>query len=125
ISGNTIAANSTTAINPAQLTFQDIGNIGNASSFGQPGIDPAYPSSIWIVSSNGFLVSAEGSDIFGTADGFDFGWELKTNDFDVVVRGVSNGHTSNFAKAGLMVREDLSSASRNWSVINDPAAADG
>ena len=40
------------------------------------------------------LVSAEGSDIWNIADGFNFGWELKTNDFDVVVRGVSNGHTS-------------------------------
>ena len=125
VSGNTVAANSTTAINPVSLTFQDIGNPGNLSSFGQPGIDPAYPSSIYIEGTNRFLVSAEGSDIFGLADGFNFGWELKTNDFDVVVRGVSNGHTSNYAKAGLMVREDLTAYSRNWSLVNDPAAADG
>lgn len=125
VSGNTIAANSSTPINPVQLTFQDIGTPGTSGSFGQPGIDPAYPSFIWVEGTNGFLVSAEGSDIFGTADGFNFGWELKTNDFDVVVRGVSNGHTSNFAKAGLMVREDLTASSRNWSVVNDPASADG
>jgi concanavalin A-like lectin/glucanase superfamily protein/PA14 domain-containing protein len=127
VSGNSIAANSTAPVvpPPVQLTFQDIGNVGNASTFGTTGIDPAYPSSASITASNGFIVSAEGSDIFGTADGFNFGWELKTNDFDVAVRVVRNGHSSNFAKAGLMVRDTLAAASRNWSVINDPAAADG
>jgi len=125
VSGNAIAPNSTTPINPVQLTFQDIGNVGNAASFGSAGIDPAYPSIVSVTATNGFLVSAEGSDIFGLADGFDFGWELKTNDFDVAVRVVRNGHASNFAKAGLMVREALTAGSRNWSVINDPASADG
>jgi len=125
VSGNTIAPSSTTPINPVGLTFQDIGNVGNAGTFGTAGIDPAYPSSAYVTASNGFIVSAEGSDIFGTNDGFNFGYELKTNDFDVVVRVVSNGHSSNFAKAGLMVRETLVKNSRNWSVINDPATADG
>jgi len=125
VSGNSIAANSTAPINPVQLTFTDIGTPGNAGSFGTTGVNPAYPSFVWIEATNGFLVSAEGSDIFGVADGFNFGWEQKTGDFDVAVRVVSNGHTSNFAKAGLMVREDLTAGSRNWSVINDPASADG
>jgi len=125
LSGNSIAANSTAPINPVLLTFTDIGTPGNAASFGTVGVNPAYPSSIWIEATNGFLVSAEGSDIFGVADGFNFGWESKTNDFDVAVRVVSNGHTANAAKAGLMVREDLTAGSRNWSVVNDPASADG
>jgi hypothetical protein len=125
LSGNTIAANSTAPINPVLLTFTDVGTTGTAATFGQPGINPAYPSSIWIEATNGFLVSAQGSDISGLADGFNFGWELKTNDFDVVVRGVSNGHTSQFAKAGLMVREDLTPGSRNWAVVNEPNPADG
>lgn len=116
ISGNTIALNSAAAIKAVTLTCSDVGT---------PGFDPAYPSSIWVTGGGGYIISAEGSDIWGTADGFNFTWELKTNDFDVVVRGVSNGHTSNWAKMGLMVRETLDPTSRNWNIINDPAAADG
>lgn len=116
LSGNAIAANSSISINTDRLTFSDVGT---------PGTDPAYPSYIWIEGNGGYLVSAEGSDIWGNADGCDFGWEMKTNDFDVVVRGVSDGHTSNWAKMGLMVRESLDPASRDWNIINDPAAADG
>jgi len=116
ISGNTIALNSQAPINPVGLTSSDIGLYG---------VDPAYPSKIWVTASGGYIISAEGSDIWGNADGFNFTWELKTNDFDVVVRGAKNSHTSNWAKMGLMVRETLDSNSRNWNIVNDPAAADG
>jgi hypothetical protein len=50
---------------------------------------------------------------------------LKTNDFDVVVRNVSITHSSQWAKMGLMVREDLTGGSRNFNIISDPASADG
>jgi hypothetical protein len=116
LSGNSLAANSTQNIVTDNLNFSDVGT---------PGTDPAYPSYIWIEGNGGYLVSAEGSDIFNAHDGFNFGWEQKTGDFDVVTRGVSNGHTSNFAKMGLMVRETLDPASRNWNVINDPTPNDG
>jgi hypothetical protein len=115
ISGNTIALNSTAPINPVKLTCSDIGLPG----------DPAYPSSIWVTGSGGYIVASEGSDIWDTHDGFDFTWELKTNDFDAVVRGVNITHTSQWAKMGLMVRETLDFNSRNWNIINDPASADG
>lgn len=116
ISGNTIALNSTAPINPVTLTTSDIGILG---------VDPAYPSSIWVTGNGGYIVSSEGSDIWGNADGFNFTWELKTNDFDAVVRGVNITHTSQWAKMGLMVRETLDSNSRNWNIVNDPASADG
>jgi hypothetical protein len=116
LSGNPIASNSTKSITLDRLNFSDVGT---------PGTDPAYPSYVWIEGGGGYLVSAEGSDIWNSADGFNFGWELKTNDFDVVVRGVSNGHTSNYAKMGLMARETLDPGSRNWNIINDPASSDG
>ncbi len=115
LSGNPLAVNSTASLATDRLNFSDVGT---------PGTDPAYPSYIWIEGNGGYLVSAEGSDIWNSADGFNFGWELKTNDFDVVVRGVSNGHTSNFAKMGLMVRETLDPGSRNWNIINNPLSAD-
>jgi hypothetical protein len=124
LSGNALTTNSTD-VNPVKLTFTDVGNPPYYDyNFGLAGFNPSYPSIISVVGSNGFIVSAEGSDIYGTADGFNFGWEAKTNSFDLVVRGVSNGHTSQYAKMGLMVREDLTAGSRNWCVINDPASSD-
>jgi len=117
ISGNTIALNSSAPINAVGLTCTDIGF--------PPGTDPTYPSFITVTASGGYIVAAEGSDIWGNADGFNFTWELKTNDFDVVVRGVNTTHTSQWAKMGLMVRESLDANSRNWNIVNDPASADG
>ena len=116
MSGNALAANSSIAITTQNLAFTDVG---------LPGADPAYPSYVWSEGGGGYIVSAEGSDIWGTADAFNFGWELKTNDFDVVVRGVSEGHSSQCAKMGLMVRETLDTGSRNWKMVNTPAASDG
>jgi hypothetical protein len=112
LSGNTIAANSTTPINSEKLIFSDVGF---------PGSDPAYPSYVSVSGAGGYIITAQGSDIWNTFDAFHFAWEWKTNDFDVVVRGVSQGHTDTFAKAGLMVRESLDPYSRNWNVINHPA----
>jgi len=116
LSGNTIALNSTVPINSVSLTCTDVGLLG---------VDPAYPGLIWSTASGGYIVSAEGSDIWANADGFNYTWELKTNDFDAVVRGVNITHTSQWAKMGLMVRETLDASSRNWNIVNDPASADG
>jgi hypothetical protein len=116
VSGNTIALNSSAPINPVGLTFTDVGLLG---------VDPAYPSKIFATGSGGYIISSEGTDIWGNSDGFSFNWELKTNDFDVVVRGVNTTHTSQWAKMGLMVRESLDSNSRNWNIVNDPRSSDG
>ena len=106
----------TAAANPTELMDSDIGT---------PGSDPAVPGMMYVEGPNAYTISTEGSDIWGNADGFNFAYELKTNDFDVVVRVKNNMHTSNWAKGGLMVREDLSAGSRNWNIVNDPASADG
>jgi hypothetical protein len=112
LSGNTITPGSTTPINSEKLIFSDVGF---------PGSDPAYPSYVSVSGVGGYVITAQGSDIWNTYDAFHFAWEWKTNNFDVVVRGVSQGHTDTFAKAGLMVRESLDPFSRNWNVVNHPA----
>jgi hypothetical protein len=113
LSGNALTGSPTTAINPETLTFSDVGT---------PGSDPAYPSFIWVYGQGGYLVSAQGHDIWDAYDGFNFGWELKTNDFDVVVRCVKQDPTSAWAKMGLMVRESLDASTRNWHIVNEPLA---
>ena len=69
--------------------------------------DPAVPSLLWVDNTNAFTVECEGSDIWSNDDGFNFLYQPMTGDFDVVVRQENQGHTSQYAKGGLMVREDL------------------
>jgi hypothetical protein len=112
LSGNVITPGSTTAINTEKLIFSDVGF---------PGSDPAYPSFVSVSGLGGYVITAQGSDIWNTFDAFHFAWEWKTNDFDVAVRVVSLGHSHASAKAGVMVRESLDPSSRNWTVANNPA----
>jgi hypothetical protein len=92
---------------------------------GVSGQDPALPSMMYVMGANAYAIAAEGSDIWNNADGFNFAYEMKTGDFDIVVRQKSITHTSQWAKGGLMVRETLDAGSRNWNIVNDPDAADG
>lgn len=99
------------------LTTLDIGTEGS---------DPAVPSLLWVDNTNAFTVECEGSDIWNAADGFNFVYTQVSGDFDMAVMVVKNGHSSNWAKAGLMVREDVTDAgSRDWNTINDPVISDG
>jgi hypothetical protein len=100
-----------------ELTNLDIGVAANN--------DPAFPGFMWADNTNAYTIKCEGSDIWGGDDGFNFSYETKTGDFDVVVRQMTFTKTSQWAKGGLMVREDLTSGSRNWNIVNDPTSADG
>jgi hypothetical protein len=113
----------TAAVNQVALTDADIGNPGSS---GPPVVppDPTIRGEMYPTGPNAFTIECEGSDIWANADGFNFAYEMKTGDFDVVVRQKATTHTSNWAKAGLMVRETLDPASRNWNIVNDPASAD-
>jgi hypothetical protein len=114
--GSALTGATSIAIVKDQLADTDIGTPGN---------DPAFPGMMYVDGAQAYTIACEGSDIWGGADGFNFAYEQKTGDFDVVVRQKDIKHTSNWAKGGLMVREDLSAGSRNWNIINDPLASDG
>ncbi len=89
------------------------------------GTDPVVPSTMWVNGTNSYSIQSEGSDIWGNADGFNFTYTTLSGDFDVVVRVKDTTHTSNWSKAGLMVRETLDAASRDWNIVNDPLSSDG
>ena len=114
--GGRPVANTSIALSTVPLTDVDIGTAGS---------DPAIPGMMFVDGPNAYTILTEGSDIWNAADGCNFAYEMKTNDFDVVVRQKDNKHTSNWAKGGLMVRETLDATSRDWNIINDPASADG
>jgi regulation of enolase protein 1 (concanavalin A-like superfamily) len=89
------------------------------------GTDPVVPSVMWVNGPNSYTIQCEGSDIWNNDDGFNFSYTEVTGDFDVVVRTLDTTHTSNWSKAGLMVREDLTAGSRDWNIVNDPDSSDG
>ena len=115
--GPTLSGSTSIAVDKVPLTDMDIGQI--------PGTDPSVPGMMYVEGTNSYTIACEGSDIWNNFDGFNFAYETKTGDFDVVVRVKDVKHTSNWSKAGLMVRETLDADSRNWNIVNDPASADG
>jgi hypothetical protein len=117
LGGGLPVANTSIALSTPELMDTDIG---------VPGVDPGVPGMMYVEGPNAYTIVCEGSDIWNTSDGFNFAYELKTNNFDVVVRVKDNDkHTSNWAKAGLMVRETLDPGSRDWNIVNDPVSSDG
>ena len=116
LGGGLALVGNTTNLNRILLTDADIGT---------PPDDPAIPGEMYPTGTNAFNIQCEGSDIYGNADGFNFAYEMKTGDFDVVVRQKDTTHTSNWSKGGLMVRETLDADSREWCIVNDPLSSDG
>jgi hypothetical protein len=127
--GNNLPAGSTLAISSVALISKDIGfdrgfktnDIGTVFTLH----DPQFPSLFWVDGAKAFTVSAQGSDIWNTNDGFNFSYEVKDGNFDIAVRQTYITKSSPWAKGGLMARESLDPTSRHWSVLNTPASADG
>jgi regulation of enolase protein 1 (concanavalin A-like superfamily) len=95
--GNVIAANSHAQFVASVFTPDAIGN--PPSTGGE------------VRTPGGLTVSGNGSDIGGTNDQFQFGYELITGDFDVSVKLSSLGLFDLWAKAGLMARATLAPSS--------------
>jgi hypothetical protein len=115
LAGN--AGSGSVAIAIANLYAQDVGTTNAAGQF----TDPVFAGSAYAYSSDSFEVVAGGSDIWNNTDGFHFVYQQVTGDFDVKVRVESLQYVSdNWAKAGLMMREDLSGGSRNLNIVVDP-----
>src|ERR1035437_6691231 len=85
---NAIASNTLASFTASPYAPMDIGN-------------PPIPSSFTLVS-NGLTVTAAGNDIGGSADQFNFEYQLRVGDFDVSVRVAGLTPSDVWAKAGLM-----------------------
>lgn len=77
----------------SEYVFQDVGT-------GLSGATEMLPS-------NGYKVTAGGSDIWGTSDSFRIGFQVVSGDFDIRARIAELGPTDAWAKAGLMARTSL------------------
>ncbi len=91
--GNVIATNS-------QADF--VASVYQLAAIGNPPLPGAQG-----VASNGLTITADGTSIGGTADQFEFGYQVVSGNFDLAVRVAALSLSDTWAKAGLMAREAL------------------
>jgi regulation of enolase protein 1 (concanavalin A-like superfamily) len=72
-----------------------------------------------------FTVTGAGVDIWGTADEFQYAYTSFRGDFDVVTRVKTVQHVSQWTKAGLMLREQLTAGARHASLFVTPTTVKG
>lgn len=60
-----------------------------------------------------FTLHGAGADIWGTADGFHFAYQMLTGDGAIVARITSMENTNSFAKAGVTIRETLNANAKH------------
>jgi len=112
--GNLASASLTRAYQTAVpvLVGQDIGNL---SLIGSTTYDPATGI---------YNLTASGQDIFFNEDGFHFSKVLLNGDGEIRARVRTFGNTNPWAKAGVMIRENLTSGSRHATTFITPPGAD-
>src|ERR1041384_776778 len=117
------AATATGHVHPiAPLSSDDI---GLADPFSPFALDRFRPSAVYSVRDGSTAVTAGGNGQLGfTADSFNFVHQAITGDFDVKVRVFRLDILHGTASAGLVVREDLTPESRNFSIQASPANGD-
>jgi len=83
---------------------------------GSPGVAGAatFSSGTW-------TIDGGGTDIYGTQDAFRFAYQQMTGDIDITVRVTSLELIDPFTKAGLMIRESLTSNATNAFVFVTPS----
>jgi hypothetical protein len=105
------------------ITVQNVKDISNnpMTTTNVPGIAHGFQDSVGIAIGDGVgfafndkaVLHASGSDIFGTADQFQYVYKQVSGDFDLAVRVESLLNTHSSAKAGLMARVNTFFDSRN------------
>src|SRR5215472_8006374 len=80
----------------------------------------ATPAGSQSLSSGTWTVQGGGGDIWGTSDQFHFGWQSLAGDGTVSARVASQGATSPWAKAGVMLRQTGDAASAYYAIEVTP-----
>ncbi len=89
---NAVPANSHATFTAREFVSQDVGTTGG---------------SIERIDAASWNLKGGGTDIGGTADQFQYGWEQRTGNFDVQVRVAAEQVSDPFVHAGLMARASL------------------
>jgi len=101
----------------------DIGGLTGIDIGPSPGSDPLPGSSY--VDGDQWVIRGGGNDIWGNTDAFHFEYQTWSGDFDAVVRVLSQQYTADWAKAGIMVRADLTPGSIHGMTIGTPRSGSG
>ena len=105
--GSQVSAPATLSVLPPGWQTADIGNVGALG---------------WAAGSQtGFRVAGAGEDIFTEADAFRFVWMPVTNNVSVVAQVLGMDATHTYAKAGVMIREDLGAGARHAMMMLTPS----
>jgi hypothetical protein len=104
---NTITPNSQLSFTAAPYAPLDIGG---------PGLGGTITAT-----TNGFTVVGGGTDIGGTADQFQFAYQVRSGNFDVRVRVESLDQINAWTKAGLLARASLTADSAFAGVLTTPS----
>ena len=109
-SANSNVANATTPISstalPSGWTDGDIGSVGTAGS-------ATYTSGI-------FTLKGAGTDIWNSADGFNFAYIPMSGDGSITAQVNALTNTNAWAKAGVMIRQNLTAGSVEASMVVTP-----
>jgi len=98
---NTASATTDAAGLPSPWVRQDIGNVGIASA------------TTYNTATNAISVQAAGNDMWGTADQFSYLYKPLSGDGEMVLRVNALDFTDENARAGIMIRESLSTNAAN------------
>ena len=103
-----VSTGSPTAL-PSPWQQQDIGAVGQAGSATH--------------TSGTFSVDGGGADIWGTADEFHYVYRTLSGDGQIIARVTSLENTNVWAKAGVMIRENLNANSRHAAIYVTPGSS--
>jgi len=101
--------------NVANLVGQDVGLAGN----------PIMPGGDYMFTNNAVDVFANGADIWGGTDGFNFIYRTISGNFDVKVRVQSLFQANVWSKAGLMARSSTNYNALNFAMLTTPLPLEG
>jgi regulation of enolase protein 1 (concanavalin A-like superfamily) len=124
--GIAVTSHNSTMLTSTDVSQVSIGSSGGTSSpppngFPSPQQDadignPAIAGSA-SYSQGVYAITAAGTDIWGTADQFNYVYQPVTGDLDVNARVASLAKANRWSKAGVMIRESLSANSRQASMF--------
>jgi parallel beta-helix repeat protein len=118
--GLAVTSKSNTVLNASTFDHVTVGGAWLSQDIGSVGVAGGSQ----INYSNGAVtVQGSGADIWGTSDSFHFLYQSCSGDSTIIARVTSVQNTSPWAKAAVMIRESLSTNSRNTTLFLSPSNA--
>ncbi|MCW1912560.1 M60 family metallopeptidase [Luteolibacter sp. GHJ8] len=107
LSGTEVMSIANPYLLPSPWTAQDIGSTGVAGTSTH--------------SAGTYTLNGSGADIWGTADAFHYVWQPLSGDGQIIARVASVENTDGWAKAGVMIRESLTTGSKHAMIVISPS----